>query len=86
MTTDSKKPWQPKTPPPPVCQHPSLVPLEFTYGKVTFSKPPDPYSKVVVWDEWNIVACHRARVVKYYCPACKEVIPISTTYKGKEKE
>lgn len=85
---NSPKSWTTKGPKAPLeskttCKHPNLVPLELKFGKVTYTDPPNnSFKKVVIWDEWNIVACHRARVVKYYCPDCKAVINISTKYEG----
>jgi len=67
------------------CKHPNLLPLEISFGKIGFTKSPEPYDKVVVWDEYNIMSCHRMRVTKYYCPTCSAIIEVSTNYKEKKE-
>lgn len=68
----------------PKCQHKNLVPLEFTFGKVGFTKSPEPYDKVLTWDEYNLMSCHRMRVTTYYCPDCLSEIHIPTKIHRKE--
>lgn len=62
------------------CKHTSLVPLELSFGKISYTS--NPFQKVVAWDEYNIMACHRARVVKYLCTYCGAVIDVPLYKKG----
>jgi hypothetical protein len=62
----------------PKCNHKNLVPLEYTFGKVGFTKSPEPYDKVLTWDEYNLMSCHRMRVTAYYCCDCHAEIHIPT--------
>lgn len=66
------------------CNHKNLVPLEYTFGKVGFTKSPEPYDKVLTWDEYNLMSCHRMRVTSYYCTDCLAEIHIPLKIHRKE--
>lgn len=58
------------------CPHQNLVPLEINVAKQSYDGE---YGNKLDWGA-NIINAHIIRVTKFYCPNCRKVIQIPTTF------
>lgn len=63
------------------CTHDRAFPLEYCFGKITSSRPGEPFHQFIDWRHADALSAHRIRCSKMYCPKCKNIIelPLPTT-------
>lgn len=55
------------------CEHQNLIPIEYIYGKRSYSDGVKESSGAYIDWTSNIINAHVCRVTKLYCPKCQNI-------------